>query len=253
MRFAIPSAPRTVAFGQVPGAARRLVVSVAVALGLATGAGLGARAGARFVWGERRFAGRADHVSGLVRAVKRPPPDASDRTALVDVLYTWDDRQFSATGVTVLAADALLLGPGRKVELWVDPTAPQSPREAHYAQTQLGAVDLLPYGMGAGLLLGVGGVLWQLRRIYRSEVAPLRTGMLVWLTPAHALPQTMKETVFDASYYQKDVQHQVRARGRPGRAPVKKGDQVLAAVVPKHPRWVRVIDEDLARSLGWVE
>ncbi|MFP2908384.1 DUF3592 domain-containing protein, partial [Pyxidicoccus sp. 3LFB2] len=49
-----------------------------------------------------------------------------------------------------------------------------------------------------------------------------------------------------------DVKHAVRARVRPGRAPVRNGEKVLAAVVPRQPGWARVIDQDLAKELGWV-
>jgi hypothetical protein len=33
---------------------------------------------------------------------------------------------------------------------------------------------------------------------------------------------------------------------------VRNGSKVLAAVVPREPDWARVIDEDLARTLGWI-
>ena len=48
-----------------------------------------------------------------------------------------------------------------------------------------------------------------------------------------------------------DQKLEVTARGRPGRRPVRNGEKVLAAVVPSEPTWVRVVDEDLARTLGW--
>jgi hypothetical protein len=90
------------------------------------------------------------------------------------------------------------------------------------------------------------------RRLWRAEVEPLRLGALVWLTPQGPLPETRGEVVFPAHYFRQDVKHGVRARVRPGRAPVRNGDKVLAAVVPRQPGWARVIDQDLAKELGWV-
>jgi len=89
------------------------------------------------------------------------------------------------------------------------------------------------------------------RRALLRELNPLRHGMLVWLTPNAPLPETKQETVFAAHYYRQDVKYEVQARARPGRAPVRNGEKVLAAVVPSRPTWVRVIDEDLAKTLGW--
>jgi hypothetical protein len=33
---------------------------------------------------------------------------------------------------------------------------------------------------------------------------------------------------------------------------VRNGEKVLAAVVPRRPTWVRIIDADLAKTLGWI-
>jgi hypothetical protein len=32
---------------------------------------------------------------------------------------------------------------------------------------------------------------------------------------------------------------------------VRNGEKVLAAVVPTEPTWARVVDEELAKTLGW--
>jgi hypothetical protein len=82
-------------------------------------------------------------------------------------------------------------------------------------------------------------------------VAPLRTGAIVWLTPKGPLPDARGgEVVFPASYYRDDVLFEVTARGAAG-SWVKNGEKVLAALVPGEATWVRVIDEALARRLGW--
>ncbi|HEX8439547.1 MAG TPA: DUF3592 domain-containing protein, partial [Archangium sp.] len=91
-----------------------------------------------------------------------------------------------------------------------------------------------------------------LRRTLRVELEPLRTGALVWLTPEGPLPESRREVLFPASYWKQDRKHAVRARLRPGRAPVRNGDKVLAAVSSALPDQARVIDEELARALRWV-
>ena len=57
---------------------------------------------------------------------------------------------------------------------------------------------------------------------------------------------------FPANYWKQDRKHTVHARLRPGRAPVRNGEKVLAAVLSSLPDQARVIDEELARVLGWV-
>ena len=154
-----------------------------------------------------------------------------------------------------MVTDALrgeTLGKGSRVELLVSPDDVTHPREAQYARAQL-LRSSLPWGLALGGALAVGLFWRELRRALRRELAPLRVGMLVWLTPDGPLPATRRELVFSGSYWKDDVKFEVRARARPGRAPVRNADKLLAAVLPAEPSWVRVIDEDLARALGWFE
>jgi hypothetical protein len=238
--------------GQIPGARRRLAIAFAAALGVAgalSGLGWWARA---FFSGERAFFAQAVEVQAKVLSVQLPPFSERTRTpARLTVLYTFDERDRSVSGVPISAELAEGMGMGANVTLLVDPKSPEAPRELRTAQEAQGLFFLGPFGVGLGLVLGLLLVGLELRRAVRSELAPLRDGMLVWLTCEGGLPDTRAETTFPAHYYQQDVKHDVRARARPGRAPVKNGEKVLAAVVPSKPTWVRVIDEDLARTLGW--
>ncbi len=252
MQLAIPKAPRKVTLSQVPGAYRRLGLVAGAALGvfaLLSGAGLVA---GRWLGAESGFFARAVEVEGRVSSVSLPKWE--DRTRLpakLTVLYTFEGFDRSVSSVLASAERAEGLGLGAKVTLLVDPKAPEAPREADYARDQQGLTRLAPFGVGLGLLAAVLLVALEVRRAVRSELQPLRTGMLVWLTCDGGLPDTRAETTFAAHYFQADVKREVRARARPGRAPVKNGEKVLAAVVPTQPTWVRVIDEDLARTLGW--
>jgi uncharacterized protein DUF3592 len=252
-RLAIPHAPRKVTLAQVPGAIRRLATVAAVGVAFAAGAGLGARWLSGRLGAERGFLRRAEEVPGLVNQVKLPPKDQREgATARIDVIYSYARRQLSATGVLARAEDAEGWGHGATVTLLVDPQDPDHPREARFARDRARQLDLLPYGVGLGAALALALFGWELRRTFRADLEPLRRGALVWLTPDGPLPETPRETVFKASYYREDVKYPVRARVRPGRAPVRNGDKLLAAVVPKKPTWVRVIDEDLAKTLGWI-
>lgn len=253
MQFAIPHAPRRVRFFQVPGAMGRLILTAILGLLLMAVVATGAAFAGRFFMKERGFFTRAKQVDGYVASRKLPPPDKRmDGEATLEVLYSVDEIQYTASGVRTAAEYAEGLGRGAQVKLLVDPSQPDKPREVEFARAQSGAVNLLPWGLGLGALGAVFLFLRELRRTIRAELEPLRRGDLVWLTPDGPLPETRSETVFLASYYRKDVKHAVRARARPGRAPVRNGEKVLAAVIPREPEWVRVIDEDLARTLGWI-
>lgn len=253
MQFAIPHAPRRVRFSQVPGAVGRLVRTVILGLLFMAVVGTGAAFAGRFFIKERGFFDRAQEVEGFVASSKLPPPEKRvDAEATLEVLYSVDARQYTVNGVRTAAEYAEGLGRGAQVKLLVDPSQPDKPREAQFARAQSGAINLLPWGLGVGALGAVFLFLRELRRTIRAELEPLRRGDLVWLTPDGPLPETRSETVFPASYYRKDVKHAVRARARPGRAPVRNGTKVLAAVIPREKDWVRVIDEDLARTLGWI-
>ena len=253
MQFAIPHAPRRVRFTQVPGAVARLVRTLLLGLLFMAGVGAGATVAGRFFVKERAFLARAQEVEGLVSGSTLPPMEQrSGAEATLEVLYNMDGMQHTAGGVRTWAEYAEGLGRGAQVMLLVDPEQPDRPREARFAREQAGAINLLPWGLGLGALGAVALFLRELRRTIRAELEPLRVGALVWLTPDGPLPETRREIVFPATYYRQDVKHAVRARARPGRAPVRNGEKVLAAVVPRQPDWVRVIDEDLARTLGWI-
>jgi hypothetical protein len=253
VQFAIPHAPRRVRFSQVPGAVGRLVRTLILGLLFMGAVGTGAAFAGRFFIKERSFFAKAMEVEGLVSGRKLPPPEKRmDAEATLEVLYSVNERQYTVSGVRTSAEYAEGLGHGAQVRLLVDPDQPERPREARFAHEQSGAINLLPWGLAVGALGAVLFFLRELRRTIRAELEPLRRGDLVWLTPDGPLPETRREIVFPASYYRKDVKHSVRARARPGRAPVRNGAKVLAAVVPREPDWVRVIDEDLARTLGWI-
>lgn len=253
MQFAIPHAPRRVRFNQVPGAVGRLVRTLLLGLGFMAVLGVGASFAGRFFIKERGFHARALEVDGLVARVSLPPMEKRlEQEATLDVLYTVDAVQHSVSGVLTSAEYAEGLGHGASVRLLVDPSQPDRPREARFARERSGAVNLMPWGLGLGALIALGLFLRDLRRTIRAELEPLRLGALVWLTPDAPLPETRKEVIFPATYFRQDVKHAVRARVRPGRAPVRNGGKVLAAVVPREPDWARVIDEDLARTLGWI-
>lgn len=252
MQLAIPKAPRQVKLSQVPGAFRRLAVVSAVALGAAgVLAGVGFKAGS-WLGSEGDFFARAVEVPGRVQSVSLPKwEDRGTQPAKLTVLYAFEGRDISASGVLASAERAEGLGLGAPVTLLVDSKDPERPRELEYARSAAGLHRFAGAGVGLGLLLALLLVGLEVRRAVRSELNPLKNGMLVWLTCDDGLPDTRAETTFTAHYFQQDVKYAVRARARPGRAPVKNGQKVLAAVVPSRPTWVRVIDEDLARTLGW--
>jgi hypothetical protein len=253
VQFAIPHAPRRVRFTQVPGSVGRLLRTVLLGLVFMAVLGTGASFAGRFFVKERGFLDRAREVDGLVSHVTLPPlAKRLEAEATLEVLYAMDEVQHSVSGVRTSAEYAEGLGHGAKVMLLVDPSQPDRPREARFARERSGAINLLPWGLGLGALGAIALFLRELRRTIRAELEPLRMGALVWLTPDGPLPETRKEIIFPATYFRQDVKHAVRARARPGRAPVRNGAKVLAAVVPREPDWARVIDEDLARTLGWI-
>ena len=252
MQLAIPSPPRQVRLAQVPGALARLAVVAGVALAATLAAGGASLLAGGWLSRESDFFARAVEVDARLYEVKLPPFEAREREpARASVLYLWEGRERSVSGVLMEATVAEGLGPGASLKILVDPQAPERPREAAWARAQAGLRRFLPLGLGLGALLGVLLVARELRRALRRELQPLRTGMLVWLTPDEELPRTKGELVFPGHYYREDVKHAVKARARPGRAPVQNGGKLLAAVVPAEPDWVRVIDEDLAKDLGW--
>lgn len=253
MRLAIPNVPRKVSLRQVPGAFARLSIVAAIGAVLVGVLGfVGSKAGG-WISKEKEFFATAVEVPAKVTKVSLPPRNQREGgVARLSVIYAYpEDFDRSAAGVATSAIFAEGIGVGATVPLLVDPRDPDHPREAAYERDREGVQRFVPFGVGLGLLLALGLMGFELKRQIRSELDPLKSGMLVWLTPDEELPETKAETVFTASYYRQDVKIPVRARARPGRAPVRNGEKVLAAVVPSRPTWVRVIDEDLARSLGW--
>lgn len=252
MQLAIPSAPRPVKLSQIPGALRRVAL---VALGAAVVTALVSFFAARAqssLSAERAFLARAEEVNGKVTEVVLPPAgDTLEAPARLRVIYQVQGRDYAASGVQANRVDAEQLFLGAKVLLLVDPSAPTKVQEARWLRGRVGWVWLQTFIVGLGVLLGAGLVAFELRRAIRREVAPLRVGALVWLTPDEPLPDTKDELRFGAHYFRDDVKQTVTARGRPGRRPVRNGEKVLAAVVPSEPTWVRVVDEELARVLGW--
>jgi hypothetical protein len=253
VQFAIPHAPRRVRFTQVPGAVGRLLRTLALGLLIMAVVGAGAAVAGRFFLKERAFFVHAQEIEGLVSSSSLPPLEKRvDADATLEVLYSVEGVQHTVSGLRTDAEYAEGLGHGARVTLLVDPSQPDKPREARYAREHAGTVNLVPWGLGLGALGAVFLLLRELRRTIRAELEPLRLGALVWLTPDGPLPETRREIVFPATYRRESATLSVRARARPGRSPVRNGEKVLAAVVPREPDWARVIDEDLARTLGWM-
>lgn len=250
MKLAIPPAPRPVSLWQVPGALRRVGVVAAVGLVGAAALALGGRAAQRSLSAERDFLAVAVEVPGRVMEVTKPEGDGPAR---LRVIYQLHGDDFSASGVLLDPEVASGLGLGAHLDLLVDPKVPGKAKAARWVRARDSWWWLEAVGAGLGVLAGAVLVARELRRAVRREVAPLRLGALVWLTPEGPLPETKEELRFPAHYYRDDVKHAVTARGRPGRRPVRNGEKVLAAVVPSEPTWVRVIDEELARTLGWYQ
>lgn len=252
MQLAIPSAPRQVKLSQIPGALRRVAIVAGVAIVLTLGVWFVAARAQASLSAERDFLSLAQEVKGQVTEVVLPPMETRLETpAKLRVIYKLGGREYAASGVQMSGVEAEKLFIGSKLTLLVDPAAPSKAQEADWLRGRVGWVWLGSLIVGLGLLMGGGLVGWELRRAIRREVTPLRLGALVWLTVDEPLPDTKDELVFAAHYFRDDVKQPVTARGRPGRRPVRNGEKVLAAVVPGEPTWVRVVDEDLARVLGW--
>lgn len=251
LRLAIPKTPRAVTYRQIPGAVRRLVLILAGAAVACAALGLVSLRAGRWFSKEREFFAAAQELEGRISELKFAREAGAD--ARLTVLYEYGGLSRSVTAVPMLESDARELGPGAKVTLLVDPKAPDRAREKRHAEAAAGFTRFLPAGLGLGLILAALLVARELRRAFQRELDPLKKGMLVWLTPDEELPRTRGELQFRAHYYQDDKKFEVRARARPGRAPVRNGEKLLAAVVPSQPTWVRVVDEDIAKVLGWYQ
>ncbi len=252
MKLGIPSPPRAVKLQQLPGALRRVGVTAAVAA-LLTGFAFGAvRWAERPLAAQRAFLNGAVELSAQVADVALPKFEERESVpAKLRVIFSFDGKERSAHPVPMHAIAAEALYRGAKVNVLVDPSAPTRVQEAAYARAQAGLTWLgsLVLGLGALLAAGLGG--FVLRREVARELTPLRLGALVWLTPNEALPETRDEVRFTGHYFREDVKHEVTARIRPGRRPVRNGEKVLAAVMPGQTWPARVVDEDLAQTLGW--
>ena len=252
MQLAIPSAPREVKLSQIPGALRRVAIVGAAAVVLTAVGWFAAARTQASLSAERDFLERAQEVKGQVTEVVLPPMESRLETpARLRVIYKLGGREYAASGVEANSLDAEQLFTGASVVLLVDPAQPSKAQDARWLRSRVGLVWLGSLIVGLGVLLGAGLVTWEFRRALRRELAPLRYGALVWLTADEPLPDTKEELRFAAHYFRDDVKQSVTARGRPGRRPVRNAEKVLAAVVPSEPTWVRVVDEDLARVLGW--
>ncbi|MBL8924209.1 MAG: DUF3592 domain-containing protein [Myxococcaceae bacterium] len=248
MQLAIPHAPRPASLSQVPGAVRRVaLVALACAASVLLVAML-ARVAERWVTEEARFLDGAGPVTGTVVRVDRPK---SERSAWpVAVIYALGASQQSAT-IEVDVAVAERLGKGGPIELLVRPESPSQPRERNTVEGRASRSSLMLPLLGVVVVAAVLVLVRELRRAMRREVEPLRTGLLVWLTPDAPLPEARGPFAFPAHYFREDVKHAVVARADGRRRPVKNGEKLLAAVAPREPTWVRVVDEEVAQRLGW--
>ncbi len=249
-QLAIPPAPRKVSLTDLPGAMRRLAIVAGIAFvltGVAWGLGMKARA---WLASEHEFLARAVEVEGTVAEVTLPKGDHDGATARLRVLYTLDEQAGVASDVPMEGAAAAAIGPGAHLTLLVDPRRPGVAREKAWAEGRQASVWVANLLLGLGVLASVVVLARELRRALRREVAPLRLGAIVWLTPSVPTLGAKGEITFPATYYRDDIKHEVMARAIAG-GWVRNGDKVLAALVPSEPTWVRVIDEGLARRLGW--
>lgn len=248
VQLAIPHAPRPASLAQVPGALRRVVlVGVGCVVSVLVVAVL-ARVALRWVTEEARFVAGAEAVTGRVVRVDRPKAERASWP--VAVIYALGAGQQAAT-IEVDAAIAEPLGKGAPIELLVRPEAPSQPRERHTVEARASRGSLLLPVLGVAVVAAVLVLVRELRRALRREVEPLRTGLLVWLTPDAPLPERRGPFAFPAHYFRDDVKHAVVARADGRRRPVKNGEKLLAAVAPREPTWVRVVDEEVAQRLGW--
>jgi hypothetical protein len=247
VQLAIPHAPRPVSLRQVPGATRRVGLVALIALAGAIVLTALAWALTRWITDDARFLRDATAVEGTVVSVA-PTRDRA-RTA-VQVIYRFDERQHTAP-VQVDSERASGLGKGARVDLLVRASEPERPRERLTTEASAGQGPLLGAVVVIAVVAALLVVARELRRAMRREVEPLRTGLLVWLTPNEALPPRAGEFAFPAHFYRDDRRVDVTARLHGARRPVRNGEKLLAAVAPREPNWVRVVDEEVARSLGW--
>lgn len=207
-----------------------------------------ARVALRWVTEEARFVAGADAVAGTVVRVERPKSERA--TWPVAVIYAVAAQQQAAT-IEVDASIAERLGKGAPIELLVRRESPSQPWERNTVEARASRSSVMVPLLGVVVVAAVLVLVRELRRALRREVEPLRTGLLVWLTPDAPLPEVRGPFAFPAHYFRDDVKHAVVARADGRRRPVKNGEKLLAAVAPREPTWVRVVDEEVAQRLGW--
>lgn len=227
---------------------RRVAIVASVCVAGVLLVGLLAQVSVRWVTEEARFIAGADVIQGTVVRVDRSKLERS--TWPVSVIYTFGSSQQSAT-VEVEAARAERLGKGATIELLVRPETASVAREKATIEAQAGRGSFVLPVLGIAIVAALLVLIRELQRAMRREVEPLRTGLLVWLTPDSPLPESAGPFSFPAHYFRDDVKKPVVARADGRRRPVKNGEKVLAAVAPREPTWVRVVDEEVAASLGW--
>ncbi|MDX2010852.1 MAG: DUF3592 domain-containing protein [Myxococcaceae bacterium] len=226
---------------------RRVGLVAAVALAGVAGLTALAWAATRWLTDDARFLREATAVDGAVVLVE---PDRGRARTPVQVIYRFEERQHTAS-VLVESERARGIGKGARLELLVMGAAPDQPREKGTTEAGATSGPMLGAVVAVALIAAVLVVARELRRAMRREVEPLRTGLLVWLTPNAALAEQPGERSFAAHFYRDDRRHDVTARCNGSRRPVRNGDKLLAAVAPREPTWVRVVDEEVAQSLGW--
>ncbi|MDP3501935.1 MAG: DUF3592 domain-containing protein [Myxococcales bacterium] len=250
MQLAIPHAPRPVTLRQVPGAMRRVSIVALACLAGVLVVGLGSRLAVRWLTDDARFVAEAERIVGTVVRVDRPAKGASESSTLpVAVIYAFKGQHSATIDLETSLAEPL--GKGAPISLLVRPDDPGRPRELGTAEARAGRSSLIMPIVGVAIVAAILVLIRELRRATRREVEPLRTGLLVWLTPDVPLPETKAPFSFAAHYFRDDVKQAVTANADGRRKPVTNGDKVLAAVAPREPTWVRVVDEEVARSLGW--
>jgi hypothetical protein len=201
----------------------------------------------RWITDDARFLRDAAAVEGTVVSVE----PARDRAQTpVQVIYRFAERQHTAS-VFVESERASGLGKGAKLELLVRAAEPERARERLTTEASARQGPFLGTVLLVAIVAALLVVVREVRRAMRREVEPLRTGLLVWLTPNEALGERRGEFAFPAHFYRDDRRVDVTARLNGSRRPVRNGEKLLAAVAPREPGWVRVVDEEVARSLGW--
>jgi hypothetical protein len=242
MKLALPAPPRRVRLGQVPGAPLRVaIVVLGCALVLAGALALGARQLRGYAQARAEDA-RAVNVEGVVASVERGErPTAS-------ALFELDGRRYSGSGIVLSPEHADRLRAGAVVKLRVDPLRPEHPLDPEVAEARTRRAMMLAITAAICALLVLLAAGWAIVEIGRRERRPLREGLLIWLTPNEPIEGVRSVR---GHYFRQDVRYEVRARVRPKEPPIRNGEKVLAAVAPPR-RHAIVVDEQLAKTLGWL-